>query len=113
MRGRDVERATGRVVLVVLAVCLGLSVMAWDAYALRLIWRWHVAPTCGVHALTFFHALGVLMMVRLLLRVDSKVDGGRVTLEGVVTWALGRMASAGALVLVAYAAWLWGGGGNG
>lgn len=111
MRGRDVVDGTSKGILWVYAICTGLVVVAWEAYVLRLIWRWHIAPTCGVRQLTFFHALGVLWMVRLLFSVpESKVGPEKASLSGIAEWAAARVATALTYLLLAYAAWRLGGG---
>ena len=115
MRARHVVALTAGGLTVVCACALGLGVLAADAYVLRLIWRWHIVTMCGVRELTFLHACGLVLMVRLAVRTpqseaDRKASEGLAELTG---WALGRVIVAMGFLLIAYGAWLLGGGGHG
>ena len=68
--------AIATVLVPVLAVCLAM----WAAWPLWALWGWFLVPL-GLPAVTYFHAIGLMLLVILVSQPDRKRDWWQVIIS--------------------------------
>lgn len=76
----DLERKASELVKALRLLPLALLGPCWTALVLLWLWRWFIVPL-GVAGISFWHSLGLCLLVSLLRVNSNRVDGDERTFD--------------------------------